>query len=163
MKKRRSIRIPGFDYSQAGAYYITICTYNRTHLFGEIDGPEIQLNELGQLVKTCLNNLSNDYPFVSLDDFVVMPNHLHGIVWLESNNPSKKPLSRILAAFKAKTTSHARTLGHDQLWQRNFFEHVIRDEEDLFRIREYIATNAVSWSLDQETWSQWMTYQKTNV
>ncbi len=149
---RRSIRLPGFDYSQAGAYFVTICSESRRCLFGEISDFRMQPNSLGLLVIDCWTRLANDYPFVSLDMWVLMPNHLHAIIWLASNNPSNKTLSQLIAAFKATSTSCARkALGSQfKLWQRGFFEHIVRNQNDLFRIRDYINTNPISWALDPE-------------
>jgi putative transposase len=121
-------------------------------MFGEIIDFCMDANVVGMLVIACWNRLADDYPFVSLDTFVLMPNHLHGIIWRSSDNPSKKSLSGIVAAFKATSTSHARKTFHPnfKLWQRGFFEHVIWNDNDLFRIREYIAGNPVQWALDPE-------------
>jgi putative transposase len=151
-KTRKSVRLPGFDYSQGGAYFVTICSQNRRCMFGEIADFCMEANAIGMLVTACWNSLSDDYPFVSLDTWVLMPNHLHGIIWLSNDNPSGKTLARIVAAFKAMSTSRVRQALHTnlKLWQRGFFEHIIRDDNDLFRIREYIAVNPIQWALDPE-------------
>ncbi len=149
---RRSVRIPGFDYSQSGAYFVTICSYERSCLFGTISNFQMEPNAMGQLIIASWNRLASDYPFVSLDTWVLMPNHLHGIIWLGSNNGSRKPLSQVVAAFKAMSTSQVRRAISPNLrvWQRGFFEHVIRNDDDLYRIREYIIANPVNWALDHE-------------
>ena len=112
----------------------------------------MEANAVGQLVAGCWLRLCYDYPFMSLDTWVLMPNHLHGIIWLSSDNPSQKPLSQIVAAFKARSTSRLRkAFGPNiKLWQRGFFEHIIRNDDDLFRIREYIDGNPTRWALDPE-------------
>ena len=149
---RRSIRLPGFDYSQAGAYFVTICSDHRRCLFGEISDFRMRANTAGLLVAACWLRLCDDYPFISLDTWVLMPNHLHGIIWLGSDNLLEKPLSQIVAAFKATSTSRLRKAfsTNIKLWQRGFFEHIIRGDDDLFRIREYIDGNPTRWALDPE-------------
>ena len=151
-KRRRSIRLPGFDYSQAGAFFVTICANNKDCLFGQIADFRMQPNAIGIMVTECWNDLAEHYAFISLDTWAVMPNHLHGIIWFGNDNPAKKSLSGIVAAFKATSTSQARkAFGSSlKLWQRGFFEHIIRDECGLFRIREYINANPVNWALDAE-------------
>ena len=137
--RRKSIRLPGFDYSQAGAYFVTICSEQRRCMFGDISDFRLEANKVGLLVAACWLRLGNDYPFITLDTWVLIPNHLHAIIWLGSDNPSQKPLSQIVAAFKAMSTSHVRKSfsNNIKLWQRGFFEHIIRNYDDLFRIREY--------------------------
>ena len=150
--KRKSIRLPGFDYSQAGAYFVTICSNQRRCLFGEILDYRMEANAVGLLIAACWLRLGDDYPFIALDTWVLMPNHLHAIIWLGSNNPSRKPLSQIVASFKAMSTSKVRkAFGNNiKLWQRGYFEHIIRNDDDLFRIREYIVGNPALWALDSE-------------
>jgi putative transposase len=148
----RHFRLSGFDYWQSGAYFVTICSAQRRCLFGEISDFRMEANADAQLVVACWLRLSNDYPFVSLDSRVLIPNHLHGIIWLGSDNSSQKPLSQIVAAFKATSTSRVRKAfgSNTELWQRGFFEHIIRDDDDLFRIREYIDGTPTGWGLDPE-------------
>jgi putative transposase len=150
--RRRSPRLRGFDYSHAGAYFVTICAHNKRCLFGEIEAFQMKPNSLGEIVTDCWMQFASDYTFVSLDAWTLMPNHMHGIIWLGSENPSHKSLSRIIAAFKAMSTSRARQILDPQiiLWQRGFFEHIIRDDSDLYRIREYVDLNAVNWAVDRE-------------
>jgi len=149
--KRRSLRLRGFDYAQAGAYFVTICSHNKQCFFGNIVDFRMQLNNIGTLVVACWKELANQYKFVKLDEWILMPNHLHGIIWLD-NNQYGKSLGRIVATFKAMSTAQVRKTINPKinLWQRNFFEHVIRNEEDLFRIREYIIDNPVQWAVDLE-------------
>jgi putative transposase len=151
-RTRRLLRLPGFDYSQAGAYFITICCYRRRCMLGEILDYKMDANELGTLVSDSWKKLPDSYPFVSLDSWTLMPNHLHGIVWLGEKNPLKINVSSILCAFKSMSTRLSwRLLERDhKLWQRGFFEHVIRDDADLYRIREYIQFNPINWAVDCE-------------
>lgn len=149
---RKSIRLPGFDYSQVGAYFVTVCSERRQCLFGEISDFRMEANAVGLLVTACWARLSDDYPFVTPDTWILMPNHLHGILWLGNDNLFKKPLSQIVAAFKATSTSSLRkVLGKNiKLWQRGFYEHIIRNDDDLLRIRNYIDGNPIRWALDPE-------------
>jgi putative transposase len=166
---RRSIRLRGYDYSQPGAYFITICTQDRSYLFGEVVNGEIQMNEYGQIVHDAWNDLPNHYAGVVLDAFVIMPNHVHEVIVL-TNDPIRDdfvgaglkpapthtkhvPLSEIVRAFKTfsarRINQHRGTPGAP-VWQRNYYEHIIRNEESLNHIREYILQNPIRWRLDRE-------------
>lgn len=145
-------RLHGFDYKQQGAYFLTICSYQRSCLFGRIVDFRVCESEVGRVISECWMNLGNIYGFVELDAFVVMPNHFHGILWITGENTLKKPLSRIIAGFKAASTSRARSLGNSniRIWQRNFYEHVIRSDKELLNVREYVANNPTNWANDPE-------------
>ncbi|BCX13327.1 MAG: hypothetical protein KatS3mg067_2265 [Thermosynechococcus sp.] len=166
---RRSIRLKGYDYSQAGAYFITICTKDRACLFGEVVDGEMRLNDFGQVVHGVWNNLPNHYAGVEMDAFVVMPNHVHGIVVIvgaglkpaptttaaptTTTAPTQHGLPEIIRGFKtfsARRINELRSTPGVPVWQRNYYEHIIRNEESLHRIREYIANNPLKWQLDQE-------------
>jgi putative transposase len=149
---RQSIRLQGFDYSQAGAYFVTICSYDRKCIFGNITNCHLQLTEIGSLVIACWKGLAHQYPFISHDTWVLMPNHLHGILWLNNDYSKVKSLGKVVAAFKAMSTSQTRQfVDHKmKLWQRDFFEHIIRDQNDLFRLRQYISDNPTQWTIDVE-------------
>ncbi len=174
---RRSIRLKGYDYSQAGAYFVTVCTQNRECLFGEIADFEMRLNEYGRVVNETWEWLRQQYSRVDLDEWIVMPNHLHGIILMTDKNdlndsgrggsrtaptsrdsgivpaPTKrKPLGRLIGAFKTVSTkriNEIRATAGAQVWQRNYYEHIIRDEKELNRIREYIAANPALWANDE--------------
>jgi putative transposase len=163
---RHSTRLKEYDYSQAGAYYVTIDVQNRECLFGEIVNYEMILNEAGKMVNKQWNALLEKFPNIELDVYQAMPNHFHGIIVVAENVDTrnvvvqnKKPtLGDIIGAFKSITT-HEYILGVDnknwpqfykRLWQRNYYEHVIRDETDLNRIRDYIQSNPVNWDEDEE-------------
>jgi len=175
---RKSPRLIGYDYAQAGAYFITVCTHNRVGLFGEIVDGVMQLNTAGHRVQSVWLALPTHYPGVGLDAFVVMPNHVHGVLWIASNDnpagvinhaptsnvqlsvgaqfiaPDKTmPLGKIVRAFKAKTTfviNPIRQTRGTSIWQRGYYDHIIRHEDDLTRIRHYIDNNPAQWEHDQE-------------
>ena len=240
--RRRAMRLRDYDYTQPGAYFVTICVQHRKCLFGTITDGSMQLNEIGQIVVECLNHIPQHFPSVELDAYVVMPNHIHGIIaWGISlpgnprlpdtikdrrggvpssashqarivgagsprpsnnrtvtvgagsprpsdnkkqnvgagsprpsnnrtvtvgagsprpsqntsnriNETSSPSLGKIIAYFKYQSTKHInqryRTPG-TRLWQRNYHDHIIRDDPDLQRLREYIQINPVKWELDQ--------------
>ena len=159
---RRSIRLKEYDYSQDGGYFVTICTENRKSIFGEIINGTIQLNESGSTIAATWQWLSEQYPYIKLDACVVMPNHFHGILFLfnyskggsrTAPTPTRhKPLGRLIGAFKTVSTKRFNEIHGtpaQQLWQRNYYEHVIRNETDLEEIREYIQTNPLRWLEDE--------------
>jgi putative transposase len=193
---RRSIRLKGYDYRRAGAYFVTICTQDRAFLFGQVVHDEMQLNDAGKMVYNVWNDLPAFYPGVQTDAFIVMPNHIHGIIILVGADPRVCPaqpsvgvgpraypdagpraypgqpqemgqpqgvaptlgLPDVVHRFKTMTTKRyadgVKRLGWEpfrgRLWQRNYYEHIIRNEESLNRIREYILTNPMRWALDRE-------------
>jgi REP element-mobilizing transposase RayT len=166
LHNRRSIRLPGYDYAQAGAYFITICSYDRLELFGEIIDGTMRLSEFGSVVKSAWDDLPSHYSHVITDAIIIMPNHIHGIVVLvgaglkpaptkaiESMGPKKHALPEIIRGLKTfssrRINERRHTLGIP-VWQRGYFEHVIRDDGSINRIREYIAQNPMHWDIDRE-------------
>ena len=160
---RRSVRLKGYDYAQAGSYFVTLCTHDRACLFGDVVDGQMRLNEYGQVVADSWMWLSDQYPHVELDEWVVMPNHLHGIMVLTGPDgrggsrtaPTKnrKPVGRLIGAFKTVSTKRLNTLRHTPgllVWQRNYYEHIVRSEESLDRIRRYIIGNPARWDEDPE-------------
>jgi REP element-mobilizing transposase RayT len=188
---RRSIRLKGYDYSQAGGYFVTICTEDRECLFGEIIDGEMNLSDLGRLIEQCWRDLPQRFPWVSIDEFVVMPNHVHGVIWInredgvgapfasneqDSIHPSEKPIQQmgkkllrakdaptsnlgyVVGAYKSITgiryrigvSRHKWNESCETLWQRNYYEHIIRGEKDLNAIRTYIRNNPINWWSDEE-------------
>jgi REP element-mobilizing transposase RayT len=172
---RRSIRLKDFDYSQPGGYVVTICAHGGRCLFGEIADGEMQLSAAGSMVRSAWECLPNRFAFIRLDEFVVMPNHLHGIIVLTGESSRSDELaegehkvrpygtlagtvSRIVQAFKSMTThEYAIGVNHGRwapfsgrLWQRSYYEHIIRNEDDLQRVRRYINENPVRWPWDEE-------------
>ncbi|MBI3914091.1 MAG: transposase [Chloroflexi bacterium] len=190
---RRSIRLKGYDYSLAGAYYVTIVAQNRACLLGEVVNGEIQLNDAGQIVQSQWEALSQRFPNVELDEFVVMPNHFHGIIVITDKGQARDAgkrqardagkgqardagkgqaqgaaptqlsddhdpiLGDIVGAWKSIVTDEYIRGVHQlnwqpfdrKLWQRNYWEHIVRDEPDLNRIREYIINNPANWQSDE--------------
>lgn len=162
--RRRSERLSGYDYSQAGAYFVTICTKDRACLLGEIAAGAMHLNDAGNIVEAAYHGLPGRFRSTAIDEFVVMPNHVHGIIvvgaqfiappFLDANQGAinRAPtLGDVVRAFKAVSTRQIRLHANPQFgWQRNYYEHVVRNEESLNRIRQYIAENPLQWAMDRE-------------
>ena len=170
---RGSIRLKGYDYSQPGAYFVTACVQGDAFVLGDVANGVIRLNTAGIIVQECWEWLEQQYGHVRLDEYVVMPNHLHGIIILagpagalddgwggsrtaptsEIPRIRPKPLGRPIGAFKTVSTKRLNRLwdsAGERIWQRGFFERVIRDKHALGRIREYISSNPVRWDMDNE-------------
>ena len=205
LHRRRSLRLKGYDYARAGAYFVTVVTQERLCLFGEAAGGEVRLNQAGRMVHIVWESLSDRFAGLSLDAFVVMPNHIHGVIVMDSPvgaplvgarprsksaapgdrpragnaAPGDRPrsgnaapgdhprattrvaptgLSDVIGAYKSLTTAeYARRVTADgwpsfpgRLWQRNYYEHVVRNEDDMERIRAYIHDNPLKWEMDSE-------------
>ena len=168
---RQSIRLRNYDYSETGAYFVTIVTQSRLCMFGDVAGGNLCLNDRGAMISDAWQNLSLRFPNIELDAFVLMPNHIHGIIVIEKalptdgrdpdgagTRPAPTTLGNIVGAFKSITTDMyidgVKRSGWPgfpgKLWQRNYYEHVIRDEKDLSAIREYIVNNPDLWEEDTE-------------
>lgn len=179
---RRSIRLKGRDYSQSGAYYMTICTQNRLCLFGNVINKEMILNDAGNMIEKWWFELPNKFSSVELDCFIIMPNHIHGILFINNNDGTVGVDLRVYPN-DAKTIIQGRHIGlplpthfptimqwlqtmitneyirnvknndwppfNGKLFQRNYYEHIIRDENDLNRIRQYIINNPANWEKDE--------------
>ena len=168
---RRSIRLTGYNYASPGAYLVTICAADRKCLFGDIVADAMRPNACGSVVVACWNEIPNHFPDVRLDEFALMPNHMHGILIIEACDkpdapthaagstsqrfgaPTAQSLPTIVRSFKAAVTKRVRELAGKpdlEIWQRNYYEHVIRNEESLNEIRRYIQENSLRWALDKE-------------
>ena len=157
---RRSLRLRGYNYSQPGAYSVTIVTQCRECLFGEVIDGRMILNDAGDLVKQAWENLPNRFPSVDLDAFIVMPNHLHGIIVVIEGDTSRSApnqkmpaLGDIMRAFKSISAIDVNRIlsRRDQpVWQRNYHDHIIRNERDLDNRRQYIVDNPGRWAEDEE-------------
>ncbi len=173
---RRSIRLVGYDYTQAGAYFITICTHNRQNLFGKIVNGEMVLNEHGRVAAACWLDLARHFPHITLDEWVVMPNHIHGIIVIvtgrgeasaepsglsnvsvadaspqQPNGTDSGSIGAIIQNFKSvasRKINKQRGTPGTQVWQRNYWEHIIRNEQAYQRIADYIVNNPAQWDAD---------------
>ena len=182
---RKSNRLQGYDYSQAGLYFITVCTHNRVPLFGEIVDGEMQFNELGIVVDEEWRKTEYIRSHIVLHEFVIMPNHVHGIIQLVGAHcmrpngthpheyadsdeqpgrvqraPTAPPTSTarraptvgdVVRGFKSSVTKRLNALSGtsgQRFWQRNYYEHIIRDEDAYLKIAEYIQTNPRCWDTD---------------
>jgi REP element-mobilizing transposase RayT len=179
--RRRSTRLQDHDYASPGAYFVTVCTKGRECIFGEVEGDEVRLTREGKAAAACWLDIPQHFPHVELDQWVVMPNHLHGILLiggrgeafanrpeecegsLEANasplrisrahGTNRQSLGAIIQNYKSVSTrllNRAHGVSGKSIWQRNYYEHVIRGDEDLARIRRYIAGNPARWDLDEE-------------
>jgi len=152
---RRSIRLPGYDYAQPGAYFVTIVSHGRELLFGAIVDGEMQPNACGEAVQRVWFELPEHYPQFRRDAFVVMPNHVHGIVVIEDEPSSSRRagLAEVVRGFKtfsARRVNGLRGTAGVSIWQRNHYERVIRDDRELDRVRADIGANPSGWTEDRE-------------
>ena len=160
--RKQTPRLSGWNYSTPGAYFVTICTYGKEYLLGEIIDSTMHLSVAGEIVRYCWNDLPQHYINVCLDAFVVMPNHIHGILVLKGTTEYKMKskchgLSEIVRGFKtysSKRINAERAVKGVKFWQRGFYDHIIRNDVDLSAIREYIVHNPSGWSKDEEHPSQ---------
>jgi REP element-mobilizing transposase RayT len=154
LPNRRSIRLNGYDYAREGVYYVTLCTQRRLCRFGDIYGGEVVLSQEGVMVAEAWNWLAEQYPYVHLDAWVLMPNHLHGVILIDHQiNGPHKSLGQLIGAFKTVSTKKVNLYNAtpaEKLWQRNYYEHIVRSERALDNIRAYIANNPANWSSDSE-------------
>ena len=161
MRDRRSMRLSNYDYTQSGVYFVTICTYQFASLFGRIVDGNVQLNGLGRLVEEEWQRTAVVRPSVDLDQFVVMPNHLHGLLCISDSKVERIPkssttmransLGSIIAQYKSNVTKRNRSLASSRSWpisKRNYYDHIVRNERSLERIRTYILENPSRWSED---------------
>jgi len=173
---RRSIRLKDYDYSQAGAYFVTICVKEKKPGFGNIQKGKMMLSPFGKIAYRCWKQIPSYFDLVKLDTFLIMPNHFHCILFLNvgarfivpynkegfdksnpyiRNNPmvsNPTTLGKIIRFFKAKTTHQVRNIANFKYfqWQRNYYEHVVRNENELNLIRQYILYNPLQWQYDRE-------------
>lgn len=172
--RRRLIRLRQYDYGQAGAYFVTTCTHERICLFGEVASATMQLNRAGTIVRDCWRAIPDHFAGVELDEFVVMPNHVHGIIIImdpvgathasplpihasplpsRSAGPTRRSIGAIVGSFKAAASNRInrmRSTPGASVWQRNYHEHVIRNPESLERLRSYISGNPACWPGDPD-------------
>jgi putative transposase len=170
---RRSVRLGSWDYAWAWWYFVTVCTEDRACCLGRVDGRGIELSPEGRIVHEQWTAIPQQFPAVDLDVFVIMPNHLHGIIILNDPPHAKDrrglinqtpphaswslmrqkgiSLGKVLRAFKARTTRLIRVSVNPGFgWQRNYYDHILRNDADLHRVRTYMANNPLQWDLDEE-------------
>lgn len=165
LTRHKSIRISEFDYSQPGAYYLTLVTQDRQQILGQIVDNEMILSEVGKMVEEVWIAIPNHFASVELGEFVIMPNHIHGIISITVEATHASPLPRIskgpmpgsigaiVGSFKSAATKRFHEIQKYQesrLWQRNYYEHIIRNERDYLAIYEYILANPMNWEKDEE-------------
>lgn len=167
---RRSIRLDGYDYSRIGGYFVTICTNKNRCLFGDIVDGAMILNDIGRIVDSCWRNIPERFASIRLDKHTIMPNHIHGIIIVGAplagaqNAHIHRATARVaptvgdvVGTFKSLCVKHCLDyIKHNEssqhlgkFWQRNYYEHVIRDHDDLAHIRQYIHTNPARWEEDE--------------
>ena len=182
---RRSIRLKGYDYSRPGAYFVTICVQHWEWKFGRVVDGRVFLSPEGEIAHRCWEEIPEHFRHAVLDKYVIMPNHMHGILILKSRDddensvgvqhvePRLKQLetqierqnqfqhvipnsiSSILRSYKAAVTKICREAGMtDFKWQRNYYEHIVRNYEALYAIRTYIRNNPAKWTIDHDAWSR---------
>jgi REP element-mobilizing transposase RayT len=164
-----SARAKWWDYGSNASYFVTICTQNRVHYFGEIENQTMQLSEIGRCAVTCWQEIPNHFPFVELGAFVVMPNHVHGIIIIdkpttvETQNiaslpfpagknkfgPQAQNLPSIIRGYKIGVTKQSKSICPDFSWQPRFHDHIIRDDAEYQRIKDYIEANPMNWAKDK--------------
>jgi putative transposase len=155
--QRRSPRLSGFDYRQDRAYFVTICAHQRRCLFGHVSNGEMIRNATGRIVAARWQDIPAHFPAVWLDAFVIMPNHVHGILILQyvsveslaQRDDKRQPLGTIVGAFKsaaAKEINMLKGTPGAKVWQDRFHDHIVRGEADLNRIRGYIELNPANWA-----------------
>lgn len=163
---RRSVRLLEYDYSFPGSYYVTICTRDKRHLFGRILNDQMRRNDCGEIAHREWFRSAELRQDIALDAFIVMPNHVHGIIIIRRGIPPTRDaptverfgklvagsLPTLVRAYKSavtKSINESLNTPGSPVWQRNYYEHVIRDEEEMNRIREYIMTNPLRWRSDR--------------
>jgi len=183
LPQRKNIRLKDYDYSSNGMYFITVCCNNKYNYLGKIscdentthkisdyhltdcrggvllhpssEYPIVQLTNIGQIVSEQWYELKNRYQTIGLDQFVIMPNHIHGIISIENDREEQSPsptISDIICAYKSITTKLSNKSDQSRgriIWQRGYYEHIIRNQQELQEIREYIVNNPAKWQLDK--------------
>ena len=179
LKHRKLNRLPGYNYSRNGWYFVTICTKDRREWFGKIQDQKMMLNKIGNIVEKCFLEIPEHFPNARLDKYIVMPNHIHGIIVIENNVGNNgivgndgivgnknfcslqknkiqwqkkwsRSLSSIVRGFKTGVIKWCRQNGfHDFAWQKSFHDHIIHNGKSLNNIRQYIINNQLKWEVDE--------------
>lgn len=162
-KIRRTIRLKEYDYSNPGWYYVTICTKNFIRWFGNVKNGKVNYNTFGNIACKYFEEIPKHFEIIELDYFVIMPNHIHGIIIINDSvgtrdrvslrqfgGTVKNSLSLVINQYKGSVTRFANKNGYqDFAWQSRFYDHIIRNDKDLHRIRTYIQNNPLKWELDE--------------
>ncbi|MDR3559377.1 MAG: hypothetical protein P4L62_02845 [Candidatus Pacebacteria bacterium] len=166
MKNRKPNRLRNYDYSQNGMYFVTICTKDREYFFGDIADQKINSSNIGIIAQRCWLEIPNHFPHIALDEFVIMPNHIHGIIEIINPEPVggnnycplrdlpwqtlwARSLSSAVRGFKIGVTKWCNENNYYFCWQQNYFDHIVRNDAELNRIREYIRNNPANWNRDR--------------
>ena len=170
--RSESTRLKSWDYGWNASYFVTICTKGKVYSFGNIVAEEILLSDVGKIAKECWIEIPFHFPFVHLGEFIVMPNHVHGIINIRKSSvetqnfaslpnqnyrqktlnkfgPQSKNLGSVVRGFKIGVTKQARSIDQEFSWQPRYHDHIIRDEESYQRISEYIQWNPRNWKTDK--------------
>jgi len=168
---RRSVRLKKYNYCQSGMYFVTICTKTKKCLFGKIENEKVRLNRFGDIALACWLEIPVHFPHVVSDEYIVMPNHIHGILFIDDPRhpdeirgmachaptqrkfglPVAGSLPTIILSYKSavtKSINEIRGIKGASVWQRNYYEHIIRTEEELYKTRSYIVGNPAMWAKD---------------
>lgn len=140
---RKNTRLNHYDYTKEGGYFITICIKNRKELLGKIKGDKINLTKEGIIVQKYIKKINEIYQNVIVDEYIIMPNHIHLIIIIKNNN--QITLTRIIKQFKMKVSKEI----ENSIWQKLFYEHIIRDNKEYYKIKEYIRNNVINWKKDK--------------
>ncbi len=149
---RRSVRLPNFDYSARSWYFVTLCIQDKVCRLGKVVGDRVFFSPLGHVVNWEWLKLRSRYPNIELDEYVVMPNHAHFILRMGGREDRAPTLGKIVAYYKYQTTkqfNQSTSYPFPKLWQRNYYEHIVRDNTDPERIRRYIRNNPAHWTIDK--------------
>lgn len=147
---RRSIRLAGYDYTTSGVYFVTCCTRNRECVFGDVIDGAMEINALGRVVVDTWNALPSHYPDIILDEMQLMPNHLHANLVVVGKRHALSEVVRGLKTFSARRINALRGSPGVPVWQRNYYEHIVRNDDELHRTRQYIRSNPLDWENDPE-------------
>ena len=171
-----SVRLNDYDYSSDGFYFVTICTKDKINYFGNVVNSGLELSRIGKIAEKCWQEIPKHFPFVTLDKFVVMPNHLHGIIMIDRSDkhvetqdfaplqdnawqpnrfgPQSKNLASIIRGLKIGVTKYANEHKIEFKWQRRYYDHIIRNQKSLENIREYIINNPINWDNDRNNFEK---------
>jgi REP element-mobilizing transposase RayT len=161
MKQRKKNRLENYDYSENAFYFITTCTKNNEHYFGKIENYKMFLNKYGEIVQNCWLEIPEHFEHIFIDEFIVMPNHIHGIIIVDENpavvgnrhacslfnQRQYQKIPVIIGSFKSSVTHKINQMQNEFLfqWQKSYYDHIVRNEKSLYDIRRYIIENPILW------------------